>query len=35
MDRELELGLIRLTVLAQAAQTPVYGVRLLENLTRN
>ncbi len=34
MDRELELGLIRLTVLAEAALSPVYGVRLLENLSR-
>lgn len=34
MDRELELGLIRLTILAEARWSPVFGVRLLENLTR-
>src|SRR5579884_828587 len=34
MDRELELSLIRLLVLAEAERSPIYGSRLLEELTR-
>lgn len=32
--RDLELGLIRLSILAAAAREPVYGTRLLEELMR-
>ncbi len=35
MDRDLDLALVRLYILAHAASAPVYGVRLLEELTRH